>query len=232
MPLVTRDTPGLMQGDIQSFSSYSGADIIASIGSTVFGNIQAIQYAVQREIAPVYVMGSPRPVAYARGKRAITGSLVFVNFNQDALIAHAREEAAKQGNAKLHLGPLQRVALSPDKFGMAALTAAISSENEQLGAERFQRLLGVEGFGQLTGTEFQVQQADLEKYLLYADQIPPFDITISFMDEVGRAAHLRLEFVQLVNEGMGMSIDDVVLEKAITFVACRLKPLTPGLAND
>jgi hypothetical protein len=38
---------------MKSFSSFSGADIIADFGGRVFGELQAITYAVQREVAPI-----------------------------------------------------------------------------------------------------------------------------------------------------------------------------------
>lgn len=53
----------------------------------------------------------------------------------------------------------------------------------------------------------------------YADEIPPFDITISFMNEMGKASSLSIYGVEISNEGMGLSIDDITTEKACTFVA-------------
>lgn len=58
---------------------------------------------------------------------------------------------------------------------------------------------------------------DAESY--YADEIPPFDITINFANEYGQRALLRIYGVELLNEGMGLSIDDISTEKALTFVA-------------
>lgn len=54
---------------------------------------------------------------------------------------------------------------------------------------------------------------------MYADEIPPFDITITFRNEYGQSAKMAILGVEILNEGSGMSIDDVTTEKACTFVA-------------
>jgi hypothetical protein len=59
----------------------------------------------------------------------------------------------------------------------------------------------------------------------YADQIPPFRITVSMANEYGAMASMALYGVQIINEGSGMSIDDLVTEKAVTFEATDISPL-------
>ena len=54
----------------------------------------------------------------------------------------------------------------------------------------------------------------------YADEILPFDITITFANEYGNKASTVLYGVELLNEGTGFSIDSPTSEKAYTFV-CR-----------
>jgi hypothetical protein len=62
---------------------------------------------------------------------------------------------------------------------------------------------------------------------IYADQIPPFDITITMQNEYGQAARFSIFGVEVLNEGSGMSIDDITTEKACTYVARGLSHLTP-----
>lgn len=59
----------------------------------------------------------------------------------------------------------------------------------------------------------------------YADEIPPFDITISFANEYGQKAVLVIYGCEILNEGSGFSIDSVTTEKAATFVARRVDSL-------
>jgi len=69
----------------QTFTSMSGCDIQAFIESTLLGNIQGVSFSVTREKAPIYIMGSVDPVSFSRGKRGIAGSLIFTNFDREAL---------------------------------------------------------------------------------------------------------------------------------------------------
>lgn len=58
-----------------------------------------------------------------------------------------------------------------------------------------------------------------------ADEVPPFDITISMANEYGHAAVLVIYGVEILNEGMQYSIDNIQTQKACTFVARRIKSL-------
>ena len=59
----------------------------------------------------------------------------------------------------------------------------------------------------------------------YADQIPPFDVTITFANEYGQAAVRSIYGVEILNEGSGASMDDIVIEETMTFVARELGPM-------
>lgn len=61
----------------------------------------------------------------------------------------------------------------------------------------------------------------------YADQVPPFDITISFANEYGQCAVKSIYGVELLNEGSGASMDDLVMEETMTFVAREIGPMIP-----
>lgn len=52
-----------------------------------------------------------------------------------------------------------------------------------------------------------------------ADELPPFDITISFANEYGRTAKMAIYGVRLINEGQVMSINDVFTENTYQYVA-------------
>lgn len=53
----------------------------------------------------------------------------------------------------------------------------------------------------------------------YSDEVPPFDITINFLNEYGQSSKMTIFGVEILNEGMGMSVDDITTEKACTFIA-------------
>lgn len=60
---------------------------------------------------------------------------------------------------------------------------------------------------------------------IIADEIPPFDITISMANEYGKAAVMVLYGVEILNQGSQMSMDNIQSQVACTFVARRLKCL-------
>lgn len=62
--------------------------------------------------------------------------------------------------------------------------------------------------------------------ILLPDELPPFDITISYANEYGHASKMRLYGVRLVNEGQVMSVNDIYTENTYQFVATGLEPLS------
>ena len=58
----------------------------------------------------------------------------------------------------------------------------------------------------------------------YTDQIPPFDIVLTAANEYGQVAKMSVCGVEILNEGSGMSIDDIVTEQQMTFVAREINP--------
>lgn len=175
----------------KTFTSFSGADIVATFGEKVIGELQAITYSVTREKAPIYTMGSANPRSFSRGKRGIAGSMVFTVFDRDAL--HTLMEGAT----------IHRHALAGD--GVTPIHQLSSGSGN--------------GVGQWNDGNHQVT---------YSDEIPPFDITVNFLNEYGQSAVFEIRGVEILNEGMGMSIDDITTEKACTFIAREIVPMTPN----
>jgi hypothetical protein len=58
----------------------------------------------------------------------------------------------------------------------------------------------------------------------YPDQVPPFDIVLTAANEYGQVAQMSVRGVEILNEGSGMSIDDIVTEQQMTFVAREVMP--------
>lgn len=62
---------------------------------------------------------------------------------------------------------------------------------------------------------------------VYSDQVPPFDITLYGANEYGQIASMSIYGAEILNEGAGLSIDDIINETQMTFVARALVPWTP-----
>ena len=62
---------------------------------------------------------------------------------------------------------------------------------------------------------------------IYADELLPFDITISCANEYGNRAVTVIYGVEILNEGVGFSIDSPTSERAYTFVARAVDSMVP-----
>ena len=183
--------------------SFSGADIIPTFNERVIGEIQSITFSITREKAPVYCMSDPAPKAFSRGKRGIAGSLVFIVFDRDALIEEMKASMGERGIWRPRVDPhMVEVGTWADQMEQQAKGALGRLGERNVGINR----------------DF-MDQVFRERPIRYSDEIPPFHITVLANNEYGRAASMRLLFVEILNEGMGFSIDDIVTEKACTFVA-------------
>lgn len=68
-----------------------------------------------------------------------------------------------------------------------------------------------------------------------ADMLPPFDIVISFFNEYGQSAKMKIFGVTIVDEGQTVSIEDLITEQTYTYMARGIQPmvkLTPETNRD
>jgi len=184
-------TPNINQSHYtKTYSSFSGADITASIGNYIIGELQSITYSVTREKAPVFTLGNPNPRSFSRGKRGIAGSLIFTVFDRDSLHDLKQStDVARQG-------------FNDSAFNTSAEGAnQINVPHENITADKNRE----------RWTKWSRPH--------YSDEIPPFDVTITFLNEYGHTSEMSIYGIEILNEGMGMSIDDITTQKSCSFVA-------------
>jgi len=58
-----------------------------------------------------------------------------------------------------------------------------------------------------------------------ADMLPPFDMVITFANEYGSLAKMKLLGITIIDEGQTMSIDDLITEQTYTYMARGIQPL-------
>lgn len=192
----------------KTYSTFSGCDIVCTFNGRVIGELQAISYSVSREKAPVYTMGSAEVRSFSRGKRGVAGNLVFTVFDRDALIEEFKEKM-NSGNVGVQKFKAERTEDNNISF--------MSIEDWDKDMSNYA------GVGNQTGTNIGATGDLVAKYNpIYADELLPFDVTISFANEYGQRAVLVIYGVELLNEGSGFSIDSVSSEKAYTFVARKV----------
>jgi hypothetical protein len=183
----------------RTFNSFSGADITAVFSGQAIGTIQALSYSIQREKAAVYTMGSANPRAFSRGKRMIAGSLIFILFDANPVISHF---VNADGSGAKFLGDAEELSFEKnfgtDKQVIDPVVGDDSFESHALASPT------------------------------YVDQIPPFDVVISAVNEYGARASMTLFGVELMNENSGFSIDDIVVEQQYTFIATGITAWAPG----
>ena len=196
----------------RSYDSFSGVDIKAVFANKVIGELQAISLQVTREKAGIYTMGSADPRSFSRGKRGYAGSLIFINFDRDPVL-NAFGETYFQGDI--------------DEVRSEAPPASSSLEWSLRSSSGVTASTPI-GAGAGPSPSLRQQESDLtsiisDQILLapsLADQILPFDITLAANNEYGDSAKMAIFGVEILNEGFGVSIDDLVIEKQYTYL-CR-----------
>lgn len=253
---------------IQTLTSFSGADLVATFANKVIGELQQISWAVQRDKAPVFTCGSPDARSFSRGKRGLAGSMVFAVFDHDALVSalqtvwndiapSAMFTAAANNvlsNSEDFTNALDMIkwnatvseaALNDDTarragYGFSygytntsnftneidAQSAPGSDNSPNIGADGFveswnndgNKIFVPAGFAPIRGEN-----------VIYADTLPPFDVTLTFASEYGHTAFQKIYDVDILNESSGASVDTVVMARQVTWIARRLSPLIRGV---
>ena len=198
----------------KTYSTFGGSDIVCSFDDVVIGECQAITYSITREKVAVYTLGSAEPRSFSRGKRGIAGNLVFIVFNRDALLSSLgdRKISKYKGNDVVTiLNEYDTRFLSMDKWDDYMTNAALDNAGQP--------------------DEYTNALVNDKAKAVYADELLPFDITISCANEYGQRAVTVIYGVEILNEGVGFSIDSPTSERAYTFVARAVDSMVP-VAGD
>lgn len=198
----------------KTYSTFGGSDIVCSFDDVVIGECQAITYSITREKVAVYTLGSSEPRSFSRGKRGIAGNLVFIVFNRDSLLSSLgdRKITKYKGNDTVTLiDEFDTRFLSMDKWDDYMTNAALDTSGKP--------------------DEYTNALVNDKATPVYADELLPFDITISCANEYGQRAVTVVYGVEILNEGVGFSIDSPTSERAYTFVARAVDSMVP-VAGD
>lgn len=65
-----------------------------------------------------------------------------------------------------------------------------------------------------------------------SDELPPFDITVNFLNEYGQSSQLVIYGVYLMSEGQTMSIEDMITENTMEFVAMDIDTMVPDYVGE
>lgn len=211
------------------FTSLGGSDIHAVFGNYKFASIQMIRYAVSREKAQIYTLGSPSARATARGKRSVSGAFVFTLIDKKGLVkAMAEAGGTKDGEVFLSYDEIANFANSANAAKPKPLDMPYKNAASAGGTVGITGVVGVgngskaASFNPYTDESiFQEKNFGTRAAPYLADQLLPFDITIVGIPEYGSAYAKRLIIhgVEIMTEASGTSIDDLVIEKQNSFIA-------------
>lgn len=200
----------------RQYTSFSGVDIKVLIDGSIVGTMQAVSYAIQREKAPIYVMGKVDPLSFSRGKRGIAGTMISIMLDQhliwsspwntsnvvlddDEIIPGSYDNTPAQNNLQ---------AYDADALNSEGLTTIDGTASPA----------AVEALGASLQEEYTVRTPT------YVDQVTPFDISIVAANEYGKTAMMRIYGCEILNEGSGFSIDDIVIENQMTYICRTILP--------
>jgi hypothetical protein len=81
--------------------------------------------------------------------------------------------------------------------------------------------------------KFSGDELDEMKRNMKTDEMPPFDINVTFMNEYGNSSTLNLYGVHILTEGQTMSIEDMITENTMQYVAMDIDLMdNNGLDRD
>jgi hypothetical protein len=75
---------------------------------------------------------------------------------------------------------------------------------------------------QLTGTMYTKES------IILADMLPPFDVSITAINEYSQISRLAIRGVRIVDEGAVIGVDDMYVEQTHTYVAQDIVPWIPS----
>ncbi len=190
-----------------SYTSFAGCDMEASFSGNKIGQMQGISIVVSREKAGSYTFGSADPRNFSRGKRGIAGSLVFGNYDRNALLFGMLNG----------FKPMEEGGFLSTNGGCGGYWGWANEESIAYRSERTSR--------QISNFNSFVQK--IWSAVNYSDQLLPFNITIVATNEYGRMAYLAVRGVEVMNEAIGLSVDDVLNSQQNTYVARHYAPWQP-----
>lgn len=130
-------------------------------------------------------------------------------------------------------GKSRAVSISRGKRGIAGTLQFVLFDHEPLydiydshkyyaHQDEINWLFNPPAIGVITGPAISVKQKPD-----YMDQVWPFDITLVAQNEYGQAAWSAIIGVEIINEGGGISMDDLTNERQATFIALHRTPWMP-----
>ena len=141
----------------------------------------------------------PDARAYSRNKRGIAGSLIWINFDRHSLLNLVQQCA---GTFVADIDEIRPQYASTTNGGAVFQSSVVRSS-------------GIPASATINALDNTLVSAGQNAQLAspwYSDQVLPFDVTLSGANEYGAMCAAKIYGLEILNEGMGISIDDAVTE--------------------
>jgi hypothetical protein len=187
-------------------------DISALFDDMQLLTLQGIAISITREKVPVYVFGRSRPMSISRGKRGIAGTLQFVLFDRDALATLYTGTGGSDHWYYAHADEVNWLLNTQNAAAYKGSTAALPTTDPLTNASQ--------------NVNYGIARSKMQQPE-YMDQVWPFDVTLVAQNEYGQGAWSAVIGVEIINEGGGISMDDLTNEEQATYIAIHRAPWTP-----
>jgi hypothetical protein len=184
------------------FSSYAGCDIVCSITVPMLTNDQ---YQPGVGFNPSPLITAPITIA--------TLQTVSISTHRDKVPVRALKSINPRGftrGCRTIAGSL--IFTMFDRESLYAVENAVSSYYQQV------------------NTNYSTATGNLPAVIarMQADEVPPFDITITMVNEYGQSSLAKIIGVEIVTNGITAGIDDLILEEQMSYIALDYVPLQPA----
>lgn len=216
MPITTfeemNDTFQSFTGaDIQAIVSYKAARGIgrdAGVKQKVIGTLASVTVSVVREVNPLWGMGSPDFRAVSRGKRSVSGTLSFVVLDRDPLIHGLQLDSMVLADQYLKIADPSKYTTDIAGYGINTPLTGMNRESVKTALTNLYSIIG-------------------KQKMRYGDQMAPFDVTISLINDQGAASVAAVRQIYLVSQGTGWSMHDLESDQVYSYIARFYEPLKP-----
>jgi hypothetical protein len=237
----------------QMFSAFSGADMQAimtyidgsgAMRQRVIATLNSLAISVVRDVNPLWGMGSPDFRSVTKGRRAISGSMTFTVFDRDPIM----RDLYNAGNQKVDAmwEALQSIPMFQNS-GRTIGSPGKNTTNTMFSGDpqTDQYLLSYPGIGAASASSSENPAKAIESVrafveaaknlhnivskqpLRYADQLAPFDVTITMANESGAASVAAVRQVYIVSQAVGWAMNEQESDQVHQFIARYYEPLTP-----
>jgi hypothetical protein len=208
---------------LKRWDAYSGADMRVVFDNKEVGAVSSLTVTITRDVIPRYTSGDPNPRTFAKGRRAIAGTMTFSIFDRDPLLRDVFGDYYFQQLNSLWSEGAKTFGYhvyQAGTGGSAVDTTTAANLRKGVSPAAIQEAMEIHN---LMGQYIKIK---------YIDQLPPIDVTITFANDAGAVSVATLKGIVFLSEGIGWTMGDVDTEMATTFMARDFTPLTALLASE